>query len=130
MRRVIGGMFVSLDCVIQAPGGPVEDPTGGFAHGGWMFPVSDDQAGAAIGRFFSPPFDLLLARRTYDIFAAYWPYADGEGAAMGEAFTAANKYVLTKGDQSLPWANSHRMRTVEDVAMLKQEDGPDRSEEH
>jgi dihydrofolate reductase len=125
MRKIVGGMFISLDGVIQAPGGPTEDPTGGFLHGGWMFPVSDDQVGAAIGKFFSQPYDLLLGRRTYDIFAAYWPYADGEGAAMGEAFTAANKYVLTKGDQSLPWANSHRMRTVEDVATLKQEDGPD-----
>jgi dihydrofolate reductase len=125
MRKIVGGMFISLDGVIQAPGGPTEDPTGGFLHGGWMFPVSDDQVGAAIGKFFSQPYDLLLGRRTYDIFAAYWPYADGEGAAMGEAFTAANKYVLTKGDQSPPWANSHRMRTVEDVATLKQEDGPD-----
>ena len=125
MRKIIGGMFVSLDGVIQAPGGPTEDPTGGFVHGGWMFPVSDDQVGAAVGKFFSQPYDLLLGRRTYDIFAAYWPYADGEGAAMGEAFTAANKYVLTKGEHPLPWANSHRMRTVDDVAKLKQEDGPD-----
>jgi dihydrofolate reductase len=118
-------MFISLDGVIQAPGGPTEDPTGGFAHGGWMFPISDDQVGTAIGEFFSQPYDLLLGRRTYDIFAAYWPYADGEGAAMGKAFTAANKYVLTKGEQPLPWANSQRMRTVDDVATLKQEDGPD-----
>jgi dihydrofolate reductase len=118
-------MFISLDGVIQAPGGPTEDPTGSFPHGGWMFPVADEQVGAAIGVFFSRPYDLLLGRRTYDIFAAYWPYADGEGAAMGEAFTAANKYVLTRGEQPLPWANSHRMRSVEDVAALKQEDGPD-----
>lgn len=125
MRKIIGGMFVSLDGVIQAPGGPTEDPTGGFAHGGWMFPVADDEVGAAIGEFFSQPYDLLLGRRTYDIFAAYWPYADGEGASMGAAFTAANKYVLTKGEQPLPWANSHRMRGMDDVAMLKQGDGPD-----
>ncbi|MEO9132669.1 MAG: dihydrofolate reductase family protein [Sphingomonas sp.] len=125
MRKIIGGMFVSLDGVIQAPGGPTEDPTGGFAHGGWMFPVADDQVGAAIGDFFSQPYDLLLGRRTYDIFAAYWPYADGEGAAMGEAFTAANKYVLTHGEQPLPWANSHRLCDIDDVTMLKQEDAPD-----
>jgi dihydrofolate reductase len=125
MRRIIGGMFISLDGVIQAPGGPVEDPTGDFAHGGWMFPVADDQVGSAIGDFFSQPYDLLLGRRTYDIFAAYWPYVDGEGTAMGEAFTAANKYVLTRGDQPLPWANSHRMRDMEDIAMLKHGDGPD-----
>ena len=125
MRRIIGGMFQSLDGVIQAPGGPTEDATGGFVHGGWMFPVSDDQVGEAVGEFFSQPYDLLLGRRTYDIFAAYWPYADGEGTAMGEAFTAANKYVLTRGEQSLPWANSQRMRTIDDVAALKQEFGPD-----
>ena len=125
MRKIIGGMFVSLDGVIQAPGGPSEDPTGGFTHGGWMFPLADEQVGAAIGEFFGQPYDLMLGRRTYDIFAAYWPYAVGEGAAMGEAFTAATKYVLTRGDQPLPWANSLRMRGMDDVVMLKQGDGPD-----
>ncbi|MBO9097612.1 MULTISPECIES: dihydrofolate reductase family protein [unclassified Rhizobium] len=123
MRKIIGGMFVSLDGVIQAPGGPTEDPTGGFANGGWMFPIADEKVGTVIGEFFSQPYDLLLGRRTYDIFAAYWPYADGE--VMGKAFTAANKYVLTKGGQPLPWANSHRMGCIDDVARLKQGDGPD-----
>jgi dihydrofolate reductase len=123
MRRIIGGMFVSLDGVAQAPGGPTEDPTGGFAQGGWMFPVADEQVGAAIGAFFSRPFDLLLGRRTYDIFAAYWPYAEGE--PLGEVFTLANKYILTKGEQPLPWENSHRMRGIDDVALLKQGEGPD-----
>lgn len=125
MRRIVGGVFQSLDGVMQAPGGPTEDPTDGFAHGGWMFPVADEQVHAAIGDFFSRPYDLLLGRRTYDIFAAYWPYAEGEGAAMGEAFTAANKYVLTRGEQPLPWENSHRMRGMDDVAALKQGNGPD-----
>ena len=125
MRRIIGGMFVSLDGIIQAPGGPTEDPTGGFPHGGWMFPLTDDRVGAAIGEFFSRPYDLLLGRRTYDIFAAYWPYAHGEGAEMGEAFTAAQKYVLTKGQQPLPWANSHRMADIDEIATLKHGDGPD-----
>ena len=125
MRRIIGGVFQSLDGVIQAPGGPTEDYTGGFAHGGWMFPVADETVGEAIGDFFSGPYDLLLGKRTYDIFAAYWPYATGEGAAMGEAFTAANKYVLTRGEQPLPWDNSHRMRGMDDVAALRQGDGPD-----
>ena len=125
MRKIIGGMFVSLDGVIQAPGGPTEDPTGGFVHGGWMFPFADEQIGAAIGAFFSRSYDLLLGRRTYDIFAAHWPYVDGKAAAMGEAFTAANKYVLTKHDRPLPWANSHRLRGMDDLARLKQGDGPD-----
>ncbi len=125
MRKIVGGMFVSLDGIIQAPGGPTEDPTGGFVHGGWMAPVADEQVGAAIGAFFSQPYDLLLGRRTYDIFAAYWPYVDGEGAAMAEAFTGANKYVLTRREPPFPWANSHRMRGMDDVAMLKRGDGPD-----
>lgn len=125
MRRIIGGVFQSLDGVMQAPGGPTEDPTGGFAHGGWMFPLADEAVGGAIDDFFSGPYDLLLGRRTYDIFAAYWPYAEGESAAMGEAFTRANKYVLTRGDQPLPWDNSHRLRGLDDVAALRQGDGPD-----
>lgn len=125
MRKIMGGMFQSLDGVIQAPGGPSEDPTGGFAHGGWMFPVADEVVGEAIGDFFARPYDLLLGRRTYDIFAAYWPYVTGEEAAMGEAFAAANKYVLTCGTQPLPWDNSHRLRGIDDVAALKQGEGPD-----
>lgn len=125
MRNIIGSAFVSLDGVMQAPGGPTEDPTGGFAHGGWLAPHFDDEAGQAIGDFFARPYDLLLGRRTYDIFAAFWPYQTGNEAPMGEAFTAAGKYVLTRGDQPLPWANSHRLTSIDDLAKLKQTDGPD-----
>lgn len=125
MRRIVANVFVSLDGVMQAPGGPSEDPTGGFAQGGWVMPHFDEDGGAAIGKFFAGRYDLLLGRRTYDIFAAYWPYADGENADMGEAFTAAAKYVLTRGDQPLPWANSHRLGDIDAVAALKATDGPD-----
>ena len=125
MRRIIGGVFQSLDGVVQAPGGPTEDPTGGFSYGGWMPAVADEAVGQAVGDFFSRPYDLLLARRTYDIFAAYWPYVTGEDAAMGDAFTAAAKYVLTRGDEPLAWENSHRLGSMDDVATLKQRDGPD-----
>ena len=125
MRRIIGGVFVSLDGVMQAPGAPREDPTGGFPFGGWMAPLDDDQVGETIGGFFAGPYDLLLGRRTYEIFAAYWPYAEGQAAAMGQAFTRAGKYVLTRGKQDLPWENSHRLRGMDDVAALKQGDGPD-----
>ena len=125
MRRIIGSAFVSLDGVIQGPGGPGEDPTGGFAEGGWVFKVWDDGVNEAIGALFAGDYDLLLGRRTYDIFAAYWPYVEGEAAAMGKAFTAANKYVLTRGDQPLDWANSHRLTGIEAVAALKRGDGPD-----
>ena len=125
MRKLTGAFFQSLDGVIQAPGGPTEDPTGGFAHGGWMSPVYDEVVDAEIGKLFTPPYALLLGRRTYDIFAAYWPYIEGEEAAMGEALTAAEKYVLTRGDQPLAWENSHRLGGIDDVAALKQTDGPD-----
>jgi dihydrofolate reductase len=125
MRNIIGGVFLTLDGVIQGPGGPTEDVTGGFDEGGWVFKIWDKAAGDAIGALFADEYDLLLGRRTYDIFAAYWPYVQGEGAAMGEAFTRANKYVLTRGDQPLEWANSHRLTGIDAVAALKQGDGPD-----
>jgi len=125
MRNIIGGVFLTLDGVMQGPGGPTEDVTGGFDDGGWVFKVWDNAAGDAIGALFAGEYDLLLGRRTYDIFAAYWPYVKGDGAAMGEAFTRANKYVLTRGDQPLEWANSHRLTSIDDVAALKQGNGPD-----
>lgn len=125
MRRILGGVFLSLDGVIQGPGGPTEDYTGGFDQGGWVFKAWDEGVDEAIGSFFANEYDLLLGRRTYDIFAAFWPYVEGEEAAMGEAFTRANKYVLTRGDQPLEWANSHRLKSIDDVRALKQGDGPD-----
>jgi dihydrofolate reductase len=124
-RKIIGSAFVSLDGVIQAPGGPTEDPTGGFAHGGWLPPFFDEITGQAMGDFFARDYDLLLGRRTYEIFAAYWPYVEGEDAGLGAAFNAANKYVLTHGDAALEWENSHRLGGMEDVAQLKGGDGPD-----
>ncbi len=126
MRRIIGGVFVSLDGVMQAPGGPTEDTTGGFDLGGWVFKYGDEQFGEAIGKLFDREYDLLLGRRTYDIFAAYWPYYEGgEDNPIATAFNACNKYVLTSGDQDLPWANSHRLKSIADVAALKQTSGPD-----
>jgi dihydrofolate reductase len=144
MRRIRGSLFVSLDGVIQAPGGPSEDPTGDFAHGGWLPQFFDEAIGGAIDAFFGKEYDLLLGRRTYDIFAAYWPYVGGEASeigevfdtagkhegeaaaiAMGEAFTRAKKYVLTRGSPDLGWSNSHRLGSMEEVAALKQGDGPD-----
>ena len=125
MRKVTGGVFLSLDGVMQGPGGPTEDVTGGFDEGGWVFKLWDEAVDDVIGPLFAGEYDLLLGRRTYDIFAAYWPYVEGEGAAMGEAFTRANKYVLTRGDQPLEWANSRRLKCIDDVAALKEDDGPD-----
>jgi dihydrofolate reductase len=125
VRNVIGGVFLSLDGVMQGPGGISEDVTGGFDEGGWVFKLWDDAVGDAIGALFAGEYDLLLGRRTYDIFAAYWPYVTDDGAAMGEAFTRANKFVLSRGNPSLEWANSHRLKSIDDVAALKQGDGPD-----
>ena len=124
-RKITGAAFLSLDGVMQAPGGPTEDPTGGFEEGGWLFKIWDPGIEETLGSLFSGEYDLLLGRRTYDIFAAYWPYAEGENKPMGEAFDRANKYVLTRGDQPLEWQNSHRLRGIEDVARIKAEKGSD-----
>lgn len=124
-RKITGAAFLSLDGVMQAPGGTTEDYTGGFEEGGWVFKLWDDGVGEEIGKLFAGDYDLLLGRRTYDIFAAYWPYVESEEAGMGEAFTRAGKHVLTRGDQPLEWANSHKLSSMEDVAKLKQTDGPD-----
>lgn len=125
MRRLTGAAFVSLDGVVQAPGGPTEDPTDGFRFGGWLPPLSDETVGATVGALFAPPYALLLGRFTYDIFAAHWPYVTGEQAGFGAALTAADKYVLTHHDDGLDWANSHRLADIGAVAALKETDGPD-----
>src|SRR3712207_5424570 len=89
MRKVVVGAFVTLDGVMQAPGGPEEDRTGGFDHGGWVQPLWDGDSAEKIANLFSEPFDLLLGRKTYEIFAAYWPYAEDD---IGRSFNAATKY--------------------------------------
>ncbi|MBX7461193.1 dihydrofolate reductase family protein [Qipengyuania huizhouensis] len=124
-RKITGAAFLSLDGVMQAPGGSTEDPTGGFEEGGWVFKLWDEGIEETLGSLFSGDYDLLLGRRTYDIFAAYWPYAEGDEKPMGEAFDRANKYVLTRGNQPLEWQNSHRLSGVEDVTALKEGDGAD-----
>jgi dihydrofolate reductase len=122
MRKVIASAFVSLDGVIQAPGGPQEDPTGGFRFGGWTFPLSDEVTGQAVGKVLTPPFDLLLGRKTYEIFAAYWPYQEGP---IADAFGKAHKYVATRTLTDLTWKTSTVLRdAAAEVARLKQENGP------
>jgi dihydrofolate reductase len=125
MRKIVGAVFVSLDGVMQAPGGPDEDRTGDFKLGGWLPTFGDDIIGEQVDKLFTPPFDLLLGRRTYDIFAAYWPYARGEGKALGERFDRAAKYVVTGGRQRLDWQNSHRLESIDAIADLKRGEGPD-----
>ncbi|MEQ7873724.1 dihydrofolate reductase family protein [Sphingomonas sp. ASV193] len=124
MREICGTLFQSLDGVMQAPGSREEDPTGGFDLGGWQFGFPDEEAGEAIGASLAPPYALLLGRRTYDIFAAYWPFHEGEDKSIADAFNAAEKYVLTTSDAPLDWANSHRLRGFDDLAALRDGDGP------
>ena len=125
MRRIVGATFVSLDGVMQGPGGPTEDPTGGFRFSGWLPPVGDDAIEAKIGELFGRPFDLLLGRRTHDIFAAYWPYAGDEMAEIRDPFNACTKYVVTHRDHPLAWENSERVDTIAALRNIKQGDGPD-----
>ncbi|HYW14688.1 MAG TPA: dihydrofolate reductase family protein [Allosphingosinicella sp.] len=124
MRKIIGACFVSLDGVMQAPGGPEEDPTGGFELGGWLAPFFDEGVGEQVDKLFTPPFDLLLGRRTYDIFAAYWPYNAAEPDGIGQKFDRASKYVVTRSDQPLDWKNSHRVESLGALAELKRGEGP------
>ena len=125
MRSLVVSTFLTLDGIMQAPGGPEEDPTGGFELGGWLFRFFDDEVGEQIDKLFAPPFDLLLGRRTYDIFAAYWPYNADEADGIGERFDRASKYVVTGKDRGLDWRNSHRLESLDAIADLKRGDGPD-----
>ena len=123
-RKIIGGAFISLDGVIQGPGGPEEDVTGGFAHGGWMKPVFDEAVGHQVDTLFATEFDLLLGRRTYEIFAGFWPFAPA-GDPIAAKFNKAEKYVLTRSDITLDWDISHRLADFGALAKLKAGDGRD-----
>jgi dihydrofolate reductase len=118
MRKLTGAVFQSLDGVMQAPGGPDEDPTSGFTLGGWSQPFFTGDMGPF-------EYDLLLGRRTYDIFAAYWP--NNRDNPIGEKFQRINKYVLTHSDKPLEWDNSSKISgdTAEAVRELKQTEGRD-----
>jgi dihydrofolate reductase len=127
MRKIIASAQVSLDGVMQGPGGPQEDTSEGFDLGGWSMKFSDSKAGAAImGVVGTPdkPYDLLLGRKTYDIFASYWPYVPADNP-IGPVFTKANKYVLTRGSAKLDWANSHKLPNIYELKKVKAEEGPD-----
>jgi len=125
MRKLVAAAFVSLDGVMQAPGGPPEDPTGGFTLGGWTVNYWDEPMGRFMDEMFSNPFALLLGRKTYEIFAAHWPFV-GSDDPIGVVFAAATKYVATSATEPLAWANSVALRgdVAAGIARLKQEDGP------
>ena len=127
MRKIIVGAMVSMDGIMQGPGGPTEDPTNGFNLGGWVMPYFDDEFGEELDHLFQEPFDLLLGRRTYEIFAAYWPYYDEDDANGGIArlFNRIGKYVVSSsGDVDTSWNGSILLRNIADVNRLKQEAGP------
>jgi dihydrofolate reductase len=125
MRKLIVQTFLTLDGVMQAPGGPGEDDDGGFAHGGWSVNYWDEQMGQVMGEATSRPFAMVLGRRTYDIMAAYWPNAPEE--AGGEVFNDATKYVASRSRPTLEWSNSVLVEgdAADGLAALKQEDGPE-----
>lgn len=124
MRNVVAATFLSLDGVMQAPGGPEEDTAGGFSHGGWTFHYWDEPMGEAMDKAFAEEFDLLLGRRTYDIFAAHWPHAGDDPVAT--KFNACTKYVATSAPKTLNWQNSVALRgeIAAEVAALKRQSGP------
>jgi dihydrofolate reductase len=125
MRKLLATTFLTLDGVMQAPGGPEEDATDDFAYGGWSVPLWDDAIGEAMERVMGKPFDLVLGRRTYDIFAAYWPHASEEEGAG--PLNRARKYVASRGRPALEWENSVLLEgdAAEAVARLKEGDGPE-----
>ena len=127
MRKVIVGAFISMDGVMQAPGGPEEDPSQEFEFGGWVWPLADETFGEEIDTLFGQPFDLLLGRKTYEIFAAYWPYQDEDGpnGAITKSFNSITKYVASRKGVDLTWKGSVALRdAAADVARLKRGDGP------
>lgn len=100
-------LFSTLDGVMQAPGGPEEDPDGGFAYGGWQAPIDDELVGERVMAGIRSMDALLLGRRTYEIFAGYWPFYEGPAAEISQKFDAIPKYVASRGEPALPWQDSH-----------------------
>src|SRR5688572_13113705 len=123
MRKIIAITQVTLDGIMQAPGGPEEDPRGGFTQGGWAMPFLDEAGEKVLGEIMSGEFDLLLGRRTYEIFAAYWPYAGDNPIA--KAFNKAKKYVVTHSLERFDWVNSQPIGgdAVDKIRRLKASDG-------
>ena len=125
MRKLIVSTFLTLDGVMQAPGGPGEDDEGGFSYGGWSVNYWDDLMGQVMGEATSRPFAMVLGRKTYDIMSAFWPNAPED--AGGKVFNEATKYVASRGRPTLEWSNSVLIDgdAGDGLAVLKQEDGPE-----
>ena len=125
MRKIVILSFISLDGVMQAPGGPDEDTSGGFQYGGWTVPYWDEFSNDIMSEQMGVPFDLLLGRKTYDIFAGYWPKQD-PGGSVAAPFNTATKYVVSASSPKLTWENSELIDgdVVTKLKDLKQQDGP------
>ena len=123
MRKLIAITQVTVDGVMQAPGGPEEDRSNGFAYGGWAMPFGDAALSQIIDETIAGEFDMLLGRRTYEIFAGYWPHQNG---TIARAFNKATKYVVTRTLDQLDWENSRRVSgdVVDEIRSLKASDGP------
>lgn len=122
MRKIIVLSFITLDGVMQAPGGPKEDTSGGFKYGGWTVPYFDEFAGKVMEKQMSQPFALLLGRKTYEIFASYWPQHEQEWPGINQA----TKYVASRGNMKTTWENSVVLKgnVVAAIKKLKQQQGP------
>ena len=127
MRKLVVAEHISLDGIIQGPGSPKEDPSGDFRLGGWTVPYDDEAIGQAVQDQFSQPFELLLGRRTYDIWAAYWPHVPADSPAHGIAdlFNSVPKHVATHRPDTLDWQNSHGLNgdLAGAIRALKRQDG-------
>jgi dihydrofolate reductase len=125
MRKLVINTFVTLDGVMQAPGGPEEDPAGGFKYGGWSFHYWDELMGQVMGDLMSKPFDLLLGRKTYEIFAAHWPYVKNDRTA--DILNTSIKYVVSRTLKKAEWNNSFLIKSnvVKEIGNLKEREGPE-----
>ena len=126
MRKIITTTFVTLDGVMQAPGGPKEDTTDGFKYGGWSFNYWDEIMGGVMTKIMGLPFELLLGKRTYDIFATFWPHTKSE-PIVAKPFNSTKKYVVSHTPMELSWQNSSLITgdVVAEIKKLKEMDGPD-----
>ena len=125
MRKIIVISMITLDGVMQAPGGPEEDPSGGFKYGGWVFPYADDYGNQVLNKQLGHPFDLLLGRKTYDIWKQYWPlHKDG---FIGAAFDKATKYVASNTLTDAAWEKTVIVKgnVVNEIRKLRESDGPE-----
>lgn len=120
MRKIVVIEFISLDGVMQAPGGPEEDTSGGFKYGGWTVPYFDEVSGEEMGKQMKGKYDLLLGRKTYDIFASYWP----EHSDQWPQVNKITKYIVSKTIKKPSWENTVVIKDVKELKKLKNSNGP------